>query len=65
MGETKRNLKTRITNAIQTGDQKNGIAVHVQKDHRIHCESAKVKEVVPKYGKRTVEALRSRVPPTQ
>ena len=39
MGETKRNLKMRITEhmyAVRTGDQKIGIAVYVQKeDHRI------------------------------
>ena len=62
VGETKRNLKTRITEhkyAVRTADQKNGIAVHVQKeDHRIDWENAMVKEVVLQYWKRrTVEAL--------
>ena len=45
--------------AVRTADQKNGIAVHVQKEnHRIDWENAKVKEVVPQYWKwRTVEVL--------
>ena len=55
VGETTRNLKTRIAEhkyAVQTGDRKTGIAVHVQKeDYRIDRENAKVKKVVPHYLK--------------
>ena len=62
IGETKRNLKTRLTEhrqAVRRGDDRNGIAVHVQKfDHHIDWESAQVEQVIPDYWKRrTAEAI--------
>ena len=62
IGETKRNLKTRLTEhrqAVRRGHDRNGIAVHVQKyDHHIDWESAQVEQVIPDYWKRrTAEAI--------
>ena len=62
IGETKRNLKVRLTEhkqAVKKGDNKNGIAVHVQNsDHNIDWDNAEVQQVVPDYWKRrTTEAL--------
>ena len=62
IGETERNLKTRLTDhrqAVRQGDDRNGIAVHVQKyDHHIDWDSAQVEQVIPDYWKRrTAEAI--------
>ena len=62
IGETKRNLKIRLAEhrqAVRRGDDKNGIAVHVQKcNHSIDWEGAIVEQVITKYWKRrTAEAI--------
>ena len=65
VGETKRTLKVRKSEhrqAIRRGDQKNGIAVHVQKtDHHINWEGATVKRRESGFWqRRTAEAIQIR-----
>ncbi len=62
IGETKRNLKIRLAEhrqAVRRGDDKNGIAVHVQKcNHSIDWEGARVEQVITNYWKRrTAETI--------
>ena len=62
IGETKRNLKTQLTEhrlAVRQGDDTDGIVVHVQKcDHHIDWGSARVERVITDYWKRrTAEAI--------
>ena len=62
IGETKRNLKIRLAEhrqAVRRGDDKNGIAVHVQKcNHSIDWEGARVEQVITNYWMRsTAEAI--------
>ena len=62
IGETKRNLNIRLAEhrqAVRRGDDKNGIAVHVQKcNHSIDWEGARVEQVITNYWKRrTAEAI--------
>ena len=64
-GETRRNLKTRMTEhkgAVHRGDERNGIAVHVhQLQHGIDWESARVWMTARGYwNKRTLEAIQIR-----
>ena len=66
VGETKRTLKVRMSEhrqAIHRGDQKNGIAVHVQKtDHHINWEGATVKRRESGFWqRRTAEAIQIRM----
>ena len=63
MGEAGRTLKKRISEhkqAVKSGDQKNGIAVHVMnKGHTINWEEANVKTSETGYWRRRVhEAVR-------
>ena len=65
IGETRRNLKTRMTEhkgAVRRGDERNGIAVHVyQLQHRINWESARVQMSGRGYwNRRTLEAIQIR-----
>ena len=57
IGETKRNLNIRLAEhrqAVRRGDDKNGIAVHVQKcNHSIDWEGARVEQVTTNYWKRS------------
>ena len=62
IGETKRNLKIRLgehRQPVRRGDDKNGIAVHVQKcNHSIDWEGARVEQVITNYWKRrTAETI--------
>ena len=58
IGETGRSLQKRLTEhkaAVRRGDQKNGVAVHVQNnDHRVDWEAAHVIEQEPWYWPRRV-----------
>ena len=65
IGETRRNLKTRMTEhkgAVHRGDERNGIAVHVhQLQHGIDWESARVRMTARRYwNRRTLEAIQIR-----
>ena len=58
IGETGRSLQKRLTEhkaAVRRGDQKNGVAVHVQNyDHRVDWEAAHIIEQEPWYWPRRV-----------
>ena len=68
IGETKRTLKTRISEhkqAVKKGDEKNGIAVHAHTtNHNIDWEGARVHGTARGFWKRrTLEAIRIRAEP--
>ena len=65
IGETRRTMKKRMTeqkHAMNTGDPKNGIAVHVQKtQHSIDWGAARVQAIAIGYwNRRTMEAIHIR-----